>query len=47
MSQLDASFGWSLLLNSLLAYAVNLLNFVVTKYTSALTLQARRRTPRP
>ncbi|MEW5304006.1 MAG: hypothetical protein WDW36_006649 [Sanguina aurantia] len=32
-------FGWWLLGNSLLAYAVNLTNFLVTKYTSALTLQ--------
>lgn len=30
--------GW-LLLNSCLAYAVNLTNFMVTKMTSALTLQ--------
>lgn len=32
-------FGWSLLVNSCIAYAVNLTNFLVTKYTSALTLQ--------
>lgn len=32
-------FGWWLLGNSLLAYVVNLTNFLVTKYTSALTLQ--------
>jgi len=32
-------FFWWLLGNSCLAYAVNLSNFLVTKYTSALTLQ--------
>ena len=32
-------FLWWLLLNSLTAYAVNLTNFMVTKHTSALTLQ--------
>jgi drug/metabolite transporter (DMT)-like permease len=32
-------FFWWLLGNSCLAYAVNLTNFLVTKYTSALTLQ--------
>jgi hypothetical protein len=32
-------FAWWLLGNSCLAYAVNLTNFLVTKYTSALTLQ--------
>ncbi|GBF95844.1 sugar phosphate phosphate translocator-like [Raphidocelis subcapitata] len=32
-------FLWWLLLNSSLAYAVNLTNFMVTKHTSALTLQ--------
>ncbi|MEW5308111.1 MAG: hypothetical protein WDW38_000095 [Sanguina aurantia] len=32
-------FGYWLLANSLLAYGVNLTNFLVTKYTSALTLQ--------
>ena len=30
-----------LLFNSFLAYFVNLTNFLVTKYTSALTLQVR------
>jgi hypothetical protein len=34
--------GW-LLFNSFMAYAVNLTNFMVTKYTSALTLQVRAR----
>jgi len=33
------NFFWWLLGNSCLAYAVNLTNFLVTKYTSALTLQ--------
>lgn len=33
------SFGYWLLVNSLLAYLVNLTNFLVTKCTSALTLQ--------
>ena len=32
-------FFWSLLVNSCIAYLVNLTNFMVTKYTSALTLQ--------
>ncbi|KAF8071001.1 sugar phosphate/phosphate translocator [Scenedesmus sp. PABB004] len=32
-------FFWSLLFNSCIAYLVNLTNFLVTKYTSALTLQ--------
>lgn len=35
----DHGFAWWLLSNSSLAYAVNLTNFLVTKYTSALTLQ--------
>jgi hypothetical protein len=39
--QSERGFGYSLLLNSCIAYLVNLLNFLVTKYTSALTLQAR------
>lgn len=33
------TFIWWLAFNCLLAYAVNLTNFLVTKYTSALTLQ--------
>lgn len=33
------NFFWWLLFNSFMAYAVNLTNFMVTKYTSALTLQ--------
>ena len=35
------SFFWWLLFNSCMAYAVNLTNFMVTKFTSALTLQVR------
>lgn len=35
----DGSFILSLGVNSFMAYAVNLTNFLVTKYTSALTLQ--------
>ncbi|GBF98555.1 sugar phosphate phosphate translocator-like [Raphidocelis subcapitata] len=35
----NPGFLWWLLLNSFTAYAVNLTNFMVTKYTSALTLQ--------
>lgn len=35
----DASIVWYLVFNSALAYFVNLTNFVVTKHTSALTLQ--------
>ncbi|KAL2332913.1 hypothetical protein Fmac_014126 [Flemingia macrophylla] len=35
----DASILWLLLFNSALAYFVNLTNFLVTKHTSALTLQ--------
>ena len=34
-------------LNSFLAFFVNLSNFLVTKHTSALTLQARARRPDP
>ncbi|CAJ1960281.1 unnamed protein product [Sphenostylis stenocarpa] len=35
----DSSILWLLLVNSALAYCVNLTNFLVTKHTSALTLQ--------
>lgn len=35
----DPKFIWLLLINSSLAYFVNLTNFLVTKHTSALTLQ--------
>lgn len=35
----DSSIVWLLLFNSVLAYLVNLTNFLVTKHTSALTLQ--------
>lgn len=37
------AFFWTLLVNSCMAYAVNLTNFMVTKYTSALTLQVGQR----
>ncbi|MQM01299.1 hypothetical protein Taro_034054 [Colocasia esculenta] len=36
----DAKIIWYLLFNSSLAYFVNLTNFLVTKHTSALTLQS-------
>lgn len=39
LSRDDVKFLWYLLFNSLLAFLVNLTNFLVTKYTSALTLQ--------
>jgi hypothetical protein len=39
MIEKNPGFFWWLLGNSMLAYAVNLTNFLVTKYTSALTLQ--------
>lgn len=35
----DMNIVWLLLFNSALAYFVNLTNFLVTKHTSALTLQ--------
>lgn len=35
----DIRIVWYLLFNSALAYFVNLTNFLVTKHTSALTLQ--------
>ena len=35
----DPSIAWLLIFNSALAYFVNLTNFLVTKHTSALTLQ--------
>ncbi len=35
----DAKILWYLIFNSALAYFVNLTNFLVTKHTSALTLQ--------
>ena len=38
---LKPGFVWWMLGNSALAYFVNLTNFMVTKYTSALTLQVR------
>lgn len=44
--QQSPSFLWWLMGNSCLAYAVNLTNFMVTKYTSALTLQVGWARPR-
>lgn len=38
----DSKIIWYLLFNSALAYFVNLTNFLVTKHTSALTLQVSR-----
>ena len=35
----DIKIIWYLLINSAMAYLVNLTNFLVTKHTSALTLQ--------
>ena len=35
----NPNFAWWMVANALLAYLTNLLNFLVTKYTSALTLQ--------
>lgn len=35
----DTKIVWYLLLNSAMAYFVNLTNFLVTRHTSALTLQ--------
>ena len=35
----DVNIVWLLIFNSSLAYLVNLTNFLVTKHTSALTLQ--------
>lgn len=37
----DVSIVWYLVFNSALAYFVNLTNFLVTKHTSALTLQVK------
>mmetsp|Transcript_8266 Transcript_8266/g.24668 ORF Transcript_8266/g.24668 Transcript_8266/m.24668 type:complete len:371 (+) Transcript_8266:716-1828(+) len=39
MAASEPSFLWLLLFNSFLAYFTNLTNFLVTRYTSALTLQ--------
>ena len=39
LSRRDSKIVWYLLFNSSLAYFVNLTNFLVTKHTSALTLQ--------
>ncbi|KAJ4725664.1 Nucleotide-sugar transporter family protein [Melia azedarach] len=39
LARQDVKFLWYLIFNSSLAYLVNLTNFLVTKHTSALTLQ--------
>ena len=39
LSRRDSKIVWYLLFNSSIAYFVNLTNFLVTKHTSALTLQ--------
>ena len=39
LAKKDINIIWYLLFNSSLAYFVNLTNFLVTKHTSALTLQ--------
>ena len=39
LAKQDVEFLWYLMFNSSLAYFVNLTNFLVTKHTSALTLQ--------
>lgn len=39
LARQDVEFLWYLMFNSSLAYFVNLTNFLVTKHTSALTLQ--------
>ena len=39
LARKDVKIIWYLLFNSALAYFVNLTNFLVTKHTSALTLQ--------
>ena len=39
LARKDVNIVWCLLFNSGLAYLVNLTNFLVTKHTSALTLQ--------
>jgi len=39
LARQDFRIVWLLLFNSALAYFVNLTNFLVTKHTSALTLQ--------
>jgi hypothetical protein len=41
LARQDFKIIWYLLFNSCLAYFVNLTNFLVTKHTSALTLQVR------
>lgn len=42
-----ASFASIMLLNGLLSFLVNLSNFLVTNYTSPLTLQVRTQSPEP
>lgn len=39
LARKDVNIVWYLLFNSAMAYCVNLTNFLVTKHTSALTLQ--------
>ena len=39
LARADFGIVWMLLINSAMAYFVNLTNFLVTKHTSALTLQ--------
>lgn len=41
LARQDFGIIWLLIFNSSLAYFVNLTNFLVTKHTSALTLQVR------
>lgn len=43
LARKDVKIIWYLLFNSSLAYFVNLTNFLVTKHTSALTLQVYMR----
>ncbi len=45
LPQDNPNFAWWMVLNALFAYLTNLFNFLVTKYTSALTLQVRASCP--
>lgn len=45
LARKDIKLIWYLLFNSSLAYFVNLTNFLVTKHTSALTLQVNNNKP--
>lgn len=47
LARKDIRIFWYLLLSSSLAYFVNLTNFLVTKHTSALTLQVYPNTINP